>query len=149
MDKNEVTIRAYAAADKKMLSSLWYQASLEAHGFLGEARLQEQRKLVEDIYLEKAETWVACLDGRPVGFIGLLDSFVGGLFVAPSAQGHGIGRRLIAYALALKGQLMLEVYADNARACAFYRQLGFREISRRPKDDDDLPFENILMRLDG
>lgn len=149
MDKNEVTIRAYAAADKMMLSSIWYRASVKAHDFLGEARLQEQRKLIEDIYLEKAETWVACLDDRPVGFIGLLDRFVGGLFVDPSAQGHGIGRRLIAHALALKSQLMLEVYADNVQACAFYRQLGFCEISRRPKDDDELPFENILMRLDG
>lgn len=149
MDKNEVTIRAYTAADKKMLSSIWYRASVKAHGFLGEARLQEQRKLIEDIYLEKAETWVARLDGRPVGFIGLLDTFVGGLFVDPSAQGHGIGRGLIAHALALKSQLSLEVYADNEQACAFYRQLGFREISRRAKDDDDLPFENILMRLDG
>lgn len=149
MDKNDVMIRAYVAADKKLLSSIWYQASLEAHGFLGEARLQEQRKLIEDIYLEKAETWVACLDGEPAGFIGLLDTFVGGLFVAPSAQGHGIGQRLIAHALARKGQLSLEVYAENARACAFYRQLGFREILRRAKDDDDLPFENILMRLDG
>lgn len=149
MDKNDVTIRAYSAADKGILSSIWYLASLEAHGFLGEARLQEQRRLIENIYLEKAETWVACLGGEPAGFIGLLDTFVGGLFVAPSAQGTGIGRRLIAHALALKGQLMLEVYADNGRACAFYRQLGFREISRRARDDDDLPFENILMRLDG
>lgn len=149
MDKNDVTIRAYSAADKEILSSIWYRASLEAHGFLGEARLQEQRRLIENIYLEKAETWVACLSGEFAGFIGLLDTFVGGLFVAPSAQGTGIGRRLIAHALAWKGQLMLEVYTDNGRACAFYRQLGFREISRRARDDDDLPFENILMRLDG
>ena len=149
MDKNNVTIRAYSAADKEILSSIWYRASLEAHHFLGQARLQEQHKLIEDIYLEKAETWVACLDGRPVGFIGLLDTFVGGLFVDPSAQGHGIGQGLIAHALALKDLLMLEVYANNVRACTFYRQLGFCEISRRPRDDDDLPFENILMRLDG
>lgn len=149
MDKNDVTIRAYEASDKSRLSSIWYLASLEAHGFLGETRLQEQRKLIEDIYLEKAETWVACLDGRRVGFIGLLDMFVGGLFINPSAQGRGIGRALIAHALTLKHQLSLEVYADNAKACAFYRQLGFREISRRPKDDNGLPFENILMRLEG
>ena len=61
-------------------------------------------------------------------------------------HGHGIGRALVEHALALKGALDLEVYADNLGARAFYARLGFDEISRRDEDDEGLPFANILMR---
>ncbi|TCQ81895.1 putative acetyltransferase [Ochrobactrum sp. BH3] len=147
MKNTSVMIRAYEAADKETLSSIWYRASLEAHAFLGVDLLGDQQKLIEDVYLEKAETWVAVVDNKPVGFIGLLDSFIGGLFVDPAAQGHGIGRQLIDHSLAMKGELSLEVYADNERACRFYKQLGFQEVSRRAKDDNGLPFANIEMQL--
>lgn len=149
MKNNEVIIRAYRASDKPLLSSIWYRASLEAHSFLGEDRLQEQRQLIEDVYLEKAETWVAAIDDKPVGFIGLLDSFIGGLFVDPDIHGCGIGQFLIHHALALKGELSLEVYADNERACRFYSRLGFKITSQRPEDDEGLPFRNIRMELKG
>lgn len=141
-----IEIRAYEASDLHTLSAIWFDASLLAHAFLGEARLREQRALIEAVYLPKAETWVACRAGEPVGFIGLLDGSIGGLFVAPAMHGHGIGRALVEHALALKGALDLEVYADNLDARAFYARLGFDEISRRDGDDEGLPFVNILMR---
>lgn len=141
-----IEIRACEASDLHTLSAIWFDASLLAHAFLGEARLREQRALIEAVYLPKAETWVACRAGEPVGFIGLLDSSIGGLFVAPAMHGHGIGRALVEHALALKGALDLEVYADNLDARAFYARLGFDEISRRDEEDEGLPFANILMR---
>ncbi|MBY8606042.1 MAG: GNAT family N-acetyltransferase [Burkholderia sp.] len=141
-----IEIRAYEASDLHTLSAIWFDASLLAHPFLGEARLREQRTLIEKVYLPDAETWVACRAGEPVGFIGLLDASIGGLFVAPAMHGHGIGRALVEHALALKGTLDLEVYADNLDARAFYARLGFDEISRRDEDDEGLPFANILMR---
>lgn len=113
---------------------------------LGQINRFDQRALIEAVYLPKAETWVACRAGEPVGFIGLLDDSIGGLFVAPAMHGHGIGRALVEHALALKGALDLEVYADNLDARAFYARLGFDEISRRDGDDEGLPFVNILMR---
>ncbi|ABB12968.1 GNAT family N-acetyltransferase [Burkholderia lata] len=141
-----IEIRAYEASDLHTLSAIWFDASRLAHPFLGEARLREQRALIETVYLPQAETWVACRTGEPVGFIGLLDGSIGGLFVAPAMQGNGIGRALVEHALALKGALDLEVYADNRDACAFYARLGFEEVSRRDEDDEGLPFANILMR---
>lgn len=147
MKNYQVTIRAYRASDKPSLSSIWYRASLQAHSFLGERRLQDQRQLIEDVYLEKAETWVATIEGRPVGFIGLLDSFIGGLFVDPDVQGCGTGQVLIRHALKLKGDLSLEVYSDNERACRFYSRLGFKITGERAEDDDGLPFRNIRMEL--
>lgn len=150
MKNMDISIRAFnAATDLETLSAIWFDASLLAHAFIGEPRLRDQRIRVETVYLPNAETWVACGSGAPVGFISLMDSSIGGLFVAPRCQGQGIGRALIAHALTLKGALMLEVYTANAQAVAFYQALGFTELSRRATDDDGLPFETARMRLMG
>ncbi|MFD1327959.1 GNAT family N-acetyltransferase [Mycoplana ramosa] len=144
----DLFIRAYEeATDLEKLSTIWFDASLRAHSFIGERRLKEQRLAVETIYLPKAETWVACHRQEPVGFISLLGSFIGGLFVAPEQQGLGVGRALVSHALGLKGELCLEVYTGNTQAVGFYQSLGFEEISRRAQDDEGLPFENARMRL--
>ena len=107
----------------------------------------EQRSLVEDQYLPRAETWVATVMDQPVGFISLLDTFIGALFVSPDRQGLGVGSQLIAYALSLKGELTLEVYTYNQKALSFYIRLGFQELSRRSVDDEGYPFENARLRL--
>ncbi|WP_321333672.1 GNAT family N-acetyltransferase [Breoghania sp.] len=150
MENENVTIRPYeAATDLEKLSKIWFDASLKAHPFIGEPRLVEQRRLIEEEYLPKAETSVACLNGEAVGFISLLGSFVGGIFVAPDRQGLGIGRRLISHALERKGELSLEVYTANEQAVRFYATLGFQEMSRRDVDDFGLPFPNAALFLKG
>ena len=92
---------------------------------------------------------MATLGARPAGFIGLLDSHIGGLFVDPGHQGKGFGKALILHALTLKQELTVEVYSLNSKACAFYRAMGFEETQRKPVDDNGLPFELTRMHLRG
>ncbi|MGO3741367.1 GNAT family N-acetyltransferase [Kerstersia sp.] len=146
MTPSAIHIRAYEAADLPCLSAIWFEASRRVHGFLGEARLAAQRQLIEDSYLPKAETWVACQAGQAVGFIGLLDNFIGGLFVDPAAQGGGVGQALMAHALRLKGPLELEVYAANTQALRFYQRLGCAETGRQAEDSEGLPFAVVQLR---
>lgn len=147
MKTSTLLIRPYAAEDNGALTEIWYRASTVAHGFLGDETLVAHRQRVSEIYLPQAETWVACLDGRPVGFLGLIDNVIGGLFVSPDAQGSGVGRALVAHGLALKGTLRLDVYALNHVAHSFYKRLGFVDVDRRPNDKEGLPFEEISMTL--
>lgn len=148
MKNMDLRIRAYEeATDLEKLSAIWFDASIRAHAFIGEMRLRKQRVAIETLYLPKAETWVACHRTEPVGFISLLDTFIGGLFVSPEQQGLGAGRSLVRHALRLKGELSLEVYTRNVQAYGFYKSLGFEEVSRRALDDEGLPFENAHMRL--
>ena len=80
MANTDLVIRPFdAASDLKKLSSIWFEASIKAHPFIGEARLTEQRRLIEEEYLPQAETSVACLDEEAVGFISLLGSFIGAI----------------------------------------------------------------------
>lgn len=149
MKNDPFEIRRYRPADNIPLSSIWYEASVRAHAFLGEERLAQQRALVQTTYLPQAETWVACVDETPAGFIGLIDGYIGGLFVSPACQGKGIGAALLGHAFRLKGNLSLTVYADNETAHRFYRHRGFHDVSRHPVDDEGLPYPIIRMRSDG
>lgn len=148
MKYQHLDIRPFVAAtDTEVLSGIWFDASMNAHAFIGESRLLDQRLLIETEYLPKSETWVACRATGPVGFISLLGTFVGGIFVAPNCQGQGIGRKLIAHALDRRHELSLEVYLQNQQAVEFYNALGFHEVSRRSQDDFGYPFANATLLL--
>lgn len=143
-----LAIRRYEPADLNEMARIWLEASRVGHPFLDAAVLQRQFELVRDIYLPQAETWVAYDGTAPVGFIGLLDNFIGGLFVDPVKHGTGAGRALVEHAAALKGPLNVDVYALNVAALGFYRRLGFIERSRLPTDAEGLPFELFRMARD-
>lgn len=139
-------IRRYIPADRDATLAIWLEASRVGHGFLGEAELQKQKALVRDHYLDASETWLALDGDTPLGFIGLLDAFIGGLFVAPTAHGRGIGRQLVEHAATLKGALEVEVYAANREALGFYARCGFVESGRRPRDDEGRALEIVQLR---
>lgn len=81
--------------------------------------------MIRDHFLDIAETYMATVDDRSVGFISLLDHEVGGLFLCPAFHGRGIGRALMDHAVALKGHLELDVFVENAIGRRFYQQYGF------------------------
>ncbi|WP_421926377.1 GNAT family N-acetyltransferase [Neoaquamicrobium sediminum] len=139
-------IRAYGPDDRQRLLAIWHAASLKGHPFFTADQLREQAKLVGEAYLPKAENWVATLADEPIGFIGLLDTFIGGLFVDPARHGTGAGRHLVEYALSLKGELSLEVFALNTSAIGFYRHIGFVETGRRISNEHGMPLELVAMR---
>ena len=60
------------------------------------------------------------------GFIGLLDSYLAGLFVKDTAQSKGIGKQLLDYAKSIKSEMTLSVYQKNIRAIHFYQREQFQ-----------------------
>lgn len=146
MKSHHPLIRPYENEDRDLLLDIWLAASRIGHSFLGEDDLSAQKRLVRDIYLPKAENWIAVKNRTPLGFIGLLENFIGGLFVAPEACRRGVGTALVDHALGIKGTLEVEVYAANPVAVSFYRSRGFVETARRAHDDEGRPLELIRMR---
>lgn len=136
-------IRRYAPEDEDAAVDVWSRAGGPAHPFIpGEGEGERARKMRE-VYLVHAENWVAETEGRVVALLGLLDAEIGGLFVAPEAQGTGVGRRLVEHAVALHGSLTLEVYEKNTGARGFYARLGFVEESRRVDEE----YDEVMLRL--
>ena len=118
-------IRKYKNDDADAVIAVWRAASDLAHPFLSKSFQDMAEQQIRHLYLPQSETWVVESDGVIVGFIGLLDSLIGGLFVHPDHHGKGLGRALVDKAVALKGPLSVEVFVDNKIGRRFYQAYGF------------------------
>ncbi|WP_431043346.1 GNAT family N-acetyltransferase [Streptomyces sp. P1-3] len=132
----ETIIRPYQPTDEEAVVDLWSRASKAAHPFIdGEGAGARARK-VREVCLVHADNWVAeTAEGTVIGLLGLLEAEIGGLFVAPEAQGAGVGRVLLEHAVTLHGEVTLEVFERNERARRFYDRMGFAERGRRTDEE--------------
>jgi ribosomal protein S18 acetylase RimI-like enzyme len=93
-----------------------------------------------------ARGWIITELGQIIGYVVLTlgfsiehggrDGFIDDLYLVPKARGGGVGRRVLAFALAEAAALgiqtlHLEVEIDNERARRVYQAAGFLENSRR------------------
>lgn len=123
------TLREYCENDLDQLMAVWEKSSALAHPFLPGQFVAQVREAIPKLYLPNAETWVTVVADRVIGFIALLGSVVGAVFVDPEHHGKGFGRQLMDKARRLKGELEVDVFAENSIGCRFYRNYGFSEIA--------------------
>ncbi|WP_310724069.1 GNAT family N-acetyltransferase [Streptomyces sp. N2A] len=136
----DLIIRRYRDTDQDVVIDLWSRAVRRAHPFIEGEGEGERARILREVYLVRAENWVAEHAGTVIGLLGLLPGGeIGGLFVAPEAQGRGVGRQLVEHAAARYGALTLEVFEGNARARRFYAHLGFTERGRRVDEETGHP----------
>jgi GNAT superfamily N-acetyltransferase len=146
--KPSLAIRGYdPKLDLDRCMEIWRAASEAGHPFLGAAALDSDARTVREHYMPAADILVAETEGKASGFIALLGSFIGGLFVDPSQHGQGIGRALTLEARRRHPTLEVEVYEANAGARRFYAGLGFTEAGRRETDDQGRHWPLIALRL--
>lgn len=116
-------IRTQIPSDLNRLSQIWLETNLTAHAFIPSSFWE---KNVEGVRAALPDAEVLVWDEEGIqGFIGLLDGFIAGLFVAEGQRGRGIGAKLLAAAKERYAALTLDVYARNVRAHAFYERNGF------------------------
>ena len=118
-------MREYKTDDTDALITIWDKAEPLAHPFLSDEVRDQVRRDTVNIYLPNAETWVLENDGAPVGFIAMIGTEIGGLFLDPSEQGKGLGRQMVDHIVAIKGPLTVEVFKDNKIGLPFYERYGF------------------------
>lgn len=75
-------------------------------------------------------SWVCVSDGDVVGFCAREDDNIGGLYLAKTARGQGVGKHLLNLAKEDRDWITVWAYALNDRARKFYRREGCLEISR-------------------
>ena len=128
-------IRQYSEEDLNSVLLSWENANKIAHPFLPKPFVDKVRNDIPNLYIPNADTWVAEVDGKTVGFISLIGNEVGAIFVEPEFHGAGFGRALMDKARSLHKSLELEVFKENAIGRKFYGAYGFKFMLEKEHED--------------
>ena len=138
-------IRKLRENDLPIVMKIWLNTNIKSHDFISKEYWTSNYEMVEEI-LPKAEIYVHEDDDTNLinGFIGLMNSYLAGLFVKDSAQSKGIGKQLLDYAKNIKSEMTLSVYQKNIRAVHFYQREQF-QIQSENIDDSTNEKEFIMI----
>mgnify|MGYP005984508973 CR=1 FL=1 len=108
------------------LIDIWLTSNLEAHNFIDSKYWLDNKKLVRKAFLD-AELYVVEIKQRIVGFAGLQDNYIAGIFINNDYRRQGIGHVLLNQLKQTHAQLTLSVYEKNEAAVQFYLKNGFKK----------------------
>ena len=74
---------------------------------------------------------VAVSNSKIVGFAGIQDNYLAGIFVQEEFQNQGVGRKLLSAIKQTHASITLEVYLANEQAVRFYRQQDFKVVKEQ------------------
>lgn len=122
-------LRRFTKQDLPAVMRLWLESNQDAHGFIPAAYWEENFSAVQAA-LPQAEVYVFEENGKILGFLGLQEEYIAGIFVEGKARSQGIGKALLEDGKSRKPRLTLRVYEKNTRAVAFYQREGFSVAAR-------------------
>lgn len=121
-------IREFQISDTEQVMKLWLSGNIDAHSFVPEEYWRSHFDEVQEALLQ-SKVFVYDIDGKVLGFIGMINEYIAGIFVDKNCCSMGIGKKLLAYAKKRQDTLSLNVYQKNPRAAAFYHREGFSILS--------------------
>lgn len=141
-------IRKLRESDLSAVMKIWLDTNIKSHNFVSKEYWTSNYEMVKEI-LPKSEIYVYEEEDTNLidGFIGLLDSYLAGLFVKDTDQSKGIGKQLLDYAKSIKSEMTLSVYQKNIRAVHFYQREQF-QIQSENIDDNTNEKEFIMIWRD-
>lgn len=117
-------IRKMEKTDIQQVMQIWLNGNVEAHPFVPKDYWVSNYEMVRE-QLAEANVFVYEADKEIEGFIGLVDSYIAGIFVDKKHRSMGVGKLLLEYVKLQYSSLSLSVYQQNKRAVAFYLREGF------------------------
>lgn len=102
---------------------------MESHSFIEADYWKNNYEMVREM-ISKAEVLVSEENGQIRGFIGLIDTYIAGIFVRAAEQSKGVGTGLLHTVMKSRDNLRLNVYKKNMRAVSFYQHYGFKIINQ-------------------
>lgn len=137
-------VRSFKEKDLTSIMQIWLDTNIKAHSFIPKEYWRDHYSMVKEI-LPRAEVYVYEDDNahQIIGFIGLTNNYIAGIFIKEAAQSKGIGKRLIDYVKEIKTNLSLSVYQKNIRAVCFYQREQF--VIQSEKLDDSTNEKEFIM----
>ncbi|MBO4337714.1 MAG: GNAT family N-acetyltransferase [Lachnospiraceae bacterium] len=127
-------IRKFYDPDLKKVLHIWYDGNLEAHEFIPREYWDRNLGYVSRL-IPSGEVYVYEIDGRVVGFVGVDEGYINGIFVEKDFRGQGIGTRLLAYVAEIYDVIELHVFENNFGAVRFYENRHFIKIDEEVNED--------------
>ena len=135
-------IRRFEKSDISAVMQIWENENIRTHNFITKEYWKNNYEYVKDI-LPKADIYVYILDKHIVGFIGVNNNYIEGIFVDINNQHSGIGTSLLDKIKEDKENLTLSVYKKNTNAIKFYEKNNF-VIIRENIDENTNEIEYIM-----
>ena len=117
-------IRKFEKNDINVVMEIWENENIRTHNFIAKEYWKNSYKYVKDI-LPNADIYVYILDEHIVGFIGVNNNYIEGIFVDTNNQHKGIGTALLDKVKESKDKLTLSVFKKNKNAIKFYKKNNF------------------------
>lgn len=117
-------IRKFVKNDIDDVMKIWKSENIRAHKFITKKYWENNYKYVKEI-LPNAEIYVYSINQKIVGFIGVNNNYIEGVFIDAASQCIGIGTSLLNTIKAKKDSLILKVYKKNTNAINFYKKNEF------------------------
>lgn len=112
------------AEELENIASIWLSANLDSHAFITGSYWEDQLEAVKNV-LPEAVIYLAELDQEIVGFAGVIDQSIAGIFLKKEYRHQKIGTQLIQKIKEDHDALTLTVYQKNQSAFHFYLSQGF------------------------
>jgi putative acetyltransferase len=135
-------IRKLNKDDIDKVTQIWLEVNTKTHNFIPEKYWTEQFNAVKRI-LPQSEVYIYEQNGEILGFVGLTDNYIAGIFVSIISQSKGIGKQLLNFIKGIKTELSLSVYQKNERAIKFYQRENF--IIQSENIDENTGEQEFLM----
>lgn len=117
-------IRKFEKDDINAIMKIWKNENIRTHNFIAKEYWKNNYQYVKDI-LPNADIYVYILEKHIVGFVGVNNNYIEGIFVDINNQHSGIGTSLLDKIKEDKEKLTLSVYKKNANAIKFYEKNNF------------------------
>jgi len=117
-------IRKLEFDELETVMKIWLKSNIAAHNFIPKDYWLGNYGMVKKM-LPDAIVFVYEENNVIMGFIGLIENYIAGIFIDANNQSKGTGKALLDYVKKTHSELSLEVYKKNPRAVKFYLREGF------------------------
>jgi putative acetyltransferase len=134
--------------DMEEILDTWESSVRATHDFLSEEDIISIKpQVIEGAKYVSKLLCVRDNNGIIKAFMGIHDFKIEMLFVSNESRGHGVGKRLVEYAIEVLNVNYVDVNEQNSQALGFYEHMGFKVFKKSEFDEQGNPFPILHMKL--
>lgn len=125
--------------DKELneLAEIWLESNIETHSYINQNYWKDNLPFVKEAF-KNARLFVVDNNNEILGFCGMIDSYIAGIFIKENYRGEGYGTQLLDILKEKYDILTLKVYDKNKKAINFYHKNNFIKIDNSFDENNEL-----------